>query len=226
MTTAVRTGSDIWARCRRTAREEGLAPGLAALCEALLPGLVPCGPGGHAVLPAALVDGASRLWMDGVISEDRVALETLGVVDLPGGPVAMLGHSRAPGRAGASSAQPRALWLRGLVWLRLGLSEGLRDACVTYLAGRAVGSSVLLQQQLVKGALADVLLEHLEIRAVITSAGGAAEGTLERLHEQITDADRELLHLLGAGGYLAGGTGQVADMSELVAGVYVPRERS
>ncbi|KLL12314.1 hypothetical protein, partial [Protofrankia coriariae] len=211
MTTVVRTGFDpgLWARCHRTAREEGLAPGLAALREALLPGLIPCGPGGHAVMPAALAGEASRLWVDGMTTEDHVELETLGVVDLPGGPVAMLGHSREPGHVGAfsASAQPRTLWLRGLLWLRLGLSEGLRDACVTYLAGRTVGSSVLLQQQLVKGALADVLLEHLEIRAVITSAGERTEDTLGRLHEQITDADRELLHLLGASGYLAGGTG-------------------
>jgi hypothetical protein len=43
---------------------------------------------------------------------------------------------------------------------------------------------------------------------------------LNHLHSQLTSADRALVKLLGASGYLAGGPGQAAHVSELLAEAY------
>ena len=116
-----------------------------------------------------------------------------------------------------------AAWTLGLVWVRLGLSEALRDSCVQYLRGRRSGDSTLLQQQLVKGALADALAEQLEIRAVLaaTRPDDVTPLLVNGLNAQVTRTDRALLRLLGATSMLLGGPGEVAHVSELVADAYL-----
>src|SRR5205807_900509 len=109
----------------------------------------------------------------------------------------------------------------GLVWLRLGLSEGLLDACVRYLDSRACGDSTVLRQQMVKGAVADVLIEHLEVHATLS---GVDTPDLAHLHQQITLTDRALLLLLGASGYLTDGAGETAYRSEVLAEAYTLTE--
>lgn len=119
---------------------------------------------------------------------------------------------------GSAPADP-ALDL-ALVWLRLGLSERLREDAVGYLQGRTVGAgNPLLQQQLVKVAVAESLLDHLEVRAVLTGArpGTLSGPQLRDLQERLTAADRAQVRLLGASGYLSTGPGQVAYVSELLA---------
>jgi hypothetical protein len=111
----------------------------------------------------------------------------------------------------------------GLVWLRFGLSEGLLDTCVQYLGGRVTGDTTLLRQQMVKGSIAEVLIEHLEIRAVLTQTEPSLE-TIAHLQQQISLADRVLLRLLGASGFVAGGPGEVAHLSELLADSYSLRQ--
>jgi hypothetical protein len=195
---------------RRTARENGLAQALTVLCGEALPGVLPCGPGGHAVVPAVVAATADRIWQDGH-GYDRAAGEE--EVLRRGGPLVALRH-RPGGHAGIVD---RGGWPPGLVWLRLGLSEGLLDACVRYLDSRACGDSTVLRQQMVKGAVADVLIEQLEVHAVLT---GADSPDLAHLHQQITVADRALLRLLGASGYLADGAGETAYLSEVLAEAY------
>lgn len=204
-------------RCRRVAREDGLAQALTVLCGATLPGVLPCGPGGHAVVPAVIAATADRVRWDG---REYVRADGAEEVLHDGGGVVALRH-RPGGRAEFIDAVDRRDdWSLGLVWLRLGLSEGLLDACVRHLDGRACGDSTVLRQQLVKGAVADVLIEHLEVHAVL--AGGVSEPTrLAHLHEQITAADRALLRLLGARGYLVDGPGEAAYRSEVLAEAYV-----
>ncbi|MFD1051197.1 hypothetical protein ACFQ1S_39515 [Kibdelosporangium lantanae] len=92
-----------------------------------------------------------------------------------------------------------------------------------YLRGRRSGDSTLLQQQLVKGALADALAEQLEIRAVLTGLGSAdvTPSLVNGLNGQITRIDRALLRLLGATSMLLGGPGEVAYVSELLADAYL-----
>lgn len=192
-TTAVSVG----ARCRSTAREQGVAPALLVLRSALAPGELPCGPDGHAVAPAQIV-------------ADRG--EALRAAELPGGCVLVV-------HANGTLVPPE--WSISLVWLRFGLSEALLDSCLAYLGARRSGESSLLQQQLVQGTLAEALTEHLEIGAEL-AAGQDARA--EHLHQKITQVDRTLLRLLGASSFLLGGPGEVADISELLACAYAGSE--
>jgi hypothetical protein len=204
----------------------GMAPALTMLATEVLPGLLPCGPGGHAVVSCELADVVGKVWVDGVIA-DRVPAEetTLGSAGLPGGTVLMLRHGTAIGSLSTADVEGSG-WAFGLVWLRLGLSEGLRETCVRYLSRRVSGTTALLQQQLVKGAVADALALQLEVRAVLTDAVRLPDRTLDQLNTHITAADRVLVRLLGASGYLTGSAGQVADTSEVLAEAYLrPEER-
>ncbi|HWO65290.1 MAG TPA: DUF2786 domain-containing protein [Umezawaea sp.] len=220
--------ADQWTRCHRAARADGVAAALTELAAAVLPGLLPCGPAGHAIVPPEIAEGADRVWADGITVDRSTCAETdLGVVDLPGGPVLLRRHRAPTGVNGFAPAQ-RAAWTLGLVWLRLGLSEELRETAMRYLNGRRTGNSTLLQQQMVKSTVADGLIEHLEVRAVLTGVGPGElpDAVLNHLHAQLTEADRALVKLLGASGYLAGGPGQVARVSELLAEAYCrPEER-
>ncbi|MFJ6674938.1 hypothetical protein ACIQMJ_27880 [Actinosynnema sp. NPDC091369] len=247
MTTSVRLGAEALSRCHLAARDEGLAPALTVLGSLVVPGLLPAGPGGHAVVPQEVAASADRVWLDGVVVA-RSALDesTVDAVDLPGGAVVLLrGLGTRTGEVGPDmygngvlvprlreadaetdhdASDQRSAWALGLVWLRLGLSEALRETCMRYLNGRRTGSTTLLQQQMVKETVADGLIEHLEVRAVLTGvdAGHLPAVILSHLHARITAADRWLVNLLGASGYLVGGPGQVAHLSELLAEAYVP----
>ncbi|MGV9884737.1 hypothetical protein [Streptomyces sp. NPDC003006] len=216
---------------RVNARADGLVPALTLLTRALSPGAPPRGPRGHAVLPKELLDEFAAMERSedggtstGTASESDGPLPGLAVLRPGAG-----GHEPPPG------AGPAFLdWNAGLAWLRLGMSERLRDACIAYLAARQVEGASLLMQQMVKGSVADVLIEHLEIEGVLddltdgAGPGGAPLGprqpvderTLTRLQAQITRADRALLRLLGAHGFTAGGPGMDAHASELLADVY------
>ncbi len=121
---------------------------------------------------------------------------------------------------GAPGAPPSYAWRTGLAWVRLGLSERLRDACMTYLSGRQSEGKALLMQQMVMGTLAEVLMEHLEAAAVLEEELDGTDAALRHLHERITHADRALLRLLGAHGYTTEGPGPAAYASELLADVY------
>ncbi|GLH99283.1 hypothetical protein Pa4123_45580 [Phytohabitans aurantiacus] len=211
--------------CYRAARTGGLAPALESLTAALLPGALPYGPAGHAVTTATVAASATHAWFDGVRHDREPEGErTPAVAAVPGGPVLILRRA-APTAVGRPSAVPHHAWLSGLAWLRLGLSEALRLSCMDYLGGRRVGATAtLLHQQLVKGTVAEAVAVHLEAHAVLRALDGEASGAAERVHRLITGADRELVRLLGASGYVTGGVGQVADASELLADAYCRQE--
>lgn len=209
------TATSTLSQCRHVARTAGLVPALAMLCGEVLPGMLPCGPAGHAVVPAEIAAFVDQVWRDGAVSVRVDGTETT-LSTLAGGALTVVRHQPA---APIETIGNGTAWELGLVWLRLGLSEGLLDTCTRYLGDRGVGDATLLQQQLVKGAIADVLIEHLEVRAVLTGTEPTA-ATLTHLQEQITLADRTLLRLLGASGFLAGGPGEVAHLSEILAEAY------
>ncbi|MFI5649179.1 hypothetical protein [Kitasatospora sp. NPDC051705] len=209
-----------WREARTSARNDGLVPALTLLSRALSPGVAPRGPRGHAVVPRELLGDLPEF--------DEEEDGDGGADPVPG--LAVLGPAAtAPAPAGPDSHD----WGTGLAWLRLGASERLREACTAYLAARQVEGTSLLLQQLVKGALADVLIDHLEIEGVLDDlAEGVAPDSplapvlpldaaaLARLQAQITQADRALLRLLGAHGFTADGPGRTAYASELLADVY------
>ncbi|MER6301364.1 hypothetical protein ABT247_17605 [Kitasatospora sp. NPDC001539] len=216
-----------WREARTGARTDGLVPALTLLSRALSPGAPPRGPRGHAVVPRELLDeygGYGESVEDGEApGADDGALAGLAVL-----------HPAADART-PPGPDPQ-LWGTGLAWLRLGHSERLRGACVAYLAARRVEGTSLLLQQMVKGALADALIEQLEIAGVLEQLTEAADGAEEgdplaparpldaravaRLQAQITEVDRALLRLLGAYGFTAEGPGRAAYASELLADVY------
>jgi hypothetical protein len=175
-------------------------------------------------VPAGIAAVADRVWRDDEVFPRAEGTETtLSTREIPGGPLVLLRHL-PDGRA--APLDRRDAWQRGLVWLRLGLSEGLLDTCVSYLDSRTSGDASLLHQQMVRGSIAEVLIEGLEVHAVLTADEPAelAAAGVAHLQEQITLADRALLRLLGASGFIAGGPGEVAYLSELLAEAYACSE--
>jgi alkylation response protein AidB-like acyl-CoA dehydrogenase len=186
-------------RYRVLARRDGLVAAFTALCAELPDDALTVGPSGYALLPVSLAGPDGRL----------VPLDADGLV--------VVRRPDAPPVAGRDS------WLLALAWLRLGVSEGLRDATIAYLSARRVGDTPLLLQQMVKGELAEAAIDQLEAAAVLDGAepGQLPEPVLAALHRQVTQADRRLLRLLGASGFTSDGPGQAAYVSELLADVHV-----
>ncbi|MYW92901.1 DUF2786 domain-containing protein [Amycolatopsis rubida] len=134
--------------------------------------------------------------------------EILREADLPGGAVAF-----ARGLPGAPAGPD-------LVWVRLGLSQGLLDECLRYLGERRSGEESLLRKQMIQDCLATALNGQLAVEADLLADGSTAPARARYLHQLLSDVDRKLLGLLGAKGFLAGGPGEVADVSELLASVH------
>ncbi|MEV6168036.1 hypothetical protein AB0L99_07395 [Streptomyces sp. NPDC051954] len=197
--------TDAWIRYRRTARHDGLVPALTLLYETVCDGVPPRGPGGHVVAPA------------GVAGADAGDVVTTMTVE-DGTVVALRSRPEPP----SASTTPRAAWALGVTCLRFGLSERLLDAVLAHLGGRTVGDAKLLHQQMVKGGVAEAVIEQLEIATMLAGAtpGDLDDGVLAGLNAQITETDRMLLRLLGGVSFLADGPGQVARVSELIADVY------
>lgn len=204
----------------RPARREGLVSAVTELTAAVAGGAIVYGPAGHAIVPAAVARDATTVWIDGVVAERDTGRETL-VRQIGLGPDTLIALRHTPSSASSLSHAP-AEWLAGLAWMRLGLSESLLDACTAYLGARSSGDTPLLLQQMVRGAVADALTEQLEVRAVLDglAADDLPISALTDLNRQITGADRLLLRLLGAGGFLADGPGQTAHVSALIADAY------
>jgi hypothetical protein len=180
------------------------------------------GPTGHAIVPATLAGTARRCWVGGNVLVRRADLETeLTPAVLHGTGVTAL---RYDGELGADR-DGQLPWLCALAWLRLGLSRRLLGADVAYLGRRTVGGTPLLHQQMVRGSLADVLIAHMEIEAVL--CGPAVDAaTIADMHAQITTADRRLSRLFGASGFTTGGgegLGWLPYLSELLADAYLGR---
>ncbi|MEU6664504.1 hypothetical protein [Streptomyces sp. NPDC046727] len=213
-------------QARTSARTDGLVPALTLLVRALSPKAPPRGPRGHAVLPKELLEefAAEEAQSSAGASSPREQERVEDPGPLPG--LAVL----RPGSGAGAPTPPEWGW--ALAWLRLGMSERLRDACLAHLAARQSEGGSLLMQQMVKGTLADVLLEHLEIEGVLDDLADGRTGPLGPLHpagddrhlaglqQQITRADRALLRLLGAHGFTADGPGAGAHASELLADAY------
>lgn len=237
-----------WRDARVSARADGLVPALTLLVRALSPKATPRGPRGHAVLPKELLAEFAAMEAEDARREERAeTTETTETIEksenaekseskargdglVPGLAVLRPGEGDADFGAGPVSQD----WGTGLAWLRLGVSERLRDASIAYLAARQVEGTSLLMQQMVKGALADVLIDHLEIEGYLDDLADGVdrvavplgphppmdEHELVRLQAQITRADRALLRLLGAHGFTAEGPGMTAYASELLADAY------
>lgn len=184
-----------WRACHHAARELGLAPALAVL--------------GSTPLFRNSAGGRIVVFRPGDVPPTATVVRQ---AVLPGGAVVF---ARVSGPAGADPGL-------GLVWLRLGLSQGLLDECLRYLGKRRSGEETLLRKQMVQDSLAKAVTGQLEVEADLVAAGDVPQAArVAYLHTRLSDVDRRLLRLLGASSYLAGGPGEVADVSELLAGAEV-----
>jgi hypothetical protein len=219
MTTILSTDGGPWIAA---ARAEGPVAALTLLAAAVLPGLLPFGAGGYAVVPSSVLRDSADVWLDGVVTP-RGREQTVSEAPIADDAVVILRHPVVSASPGDEEA--RRAWAMGILRIRLALSEALLDNSLDYLGRRDVGDTTLLHMQLVKSALAEVLTEHLEIRAVLT--GGTdplPAAVLAHLHRQISSADHQLLRLLGASGFTAAGSGRTVHVSELLADAYCPAE--
>ncbi|GAA3375066.1 hypothetical protein GCM10020367_41410 [Streptomyces sannanensis] len=196
-------------RVRDLARTRGPAPALRELLGPRGPKTLPYAPHGFAVLP---------------LEHPEHPVEALCTYPLPGGPVTLVRVPKpGPGYRCAPPFDATAL-----LWLRLGLAEGLRRSCVEHLKDRPSGDSTVLLQPLVKAQLAEATAQQMELAAWLSgiAADGVPASRLRRPHDQVTENGRALLRLFGAHGFLAEGPGGVAHVSELLAEVHQDAERA
>lgn len=187
---------------------DGLVAGLSALCGMLGPKVLPFGPGGHALVPSSVAEAATSAWFGGVLIE-RAAERQQPAAD---GFVAF----RCPVPSQPRMADVDLWWATGIAWVRLGVSAALAGDCLAHLESRS-----LLGNQLIAGQLADALIGQLTTDAVLLGGSEPTPGLLREAHRQITETDRALLRLRGAGGFVADGLGAAAYLSELLADVYL-----
>ncbi|SDN47341.1 acyl-CoA dehydrogenase family protein [Actinacidiphila guanduensis] len=201
-------------RYRDLGREQGLAAGLTAVLEGIDP--ADTAPGSAAVLPARLVRPSHR-----VVPHPFAALESLAVVRFP-----RPGSHPSPG-VGASAATRAGGGLPGpyaarLAAVRIGVLARLLDAAVERLAQRRFGGVPLLDQQLVRAALADVTAEI----ETATAAARWAHTTPEAAwawHERLTEAGWKTARLFGAEGYLTDHPARGLHLSALTADLWLAR---
>lgn len=191
-------GAGTPAELRRLGRESGLAAGLATVLSGLDPRTV--APGGRAVLPLSAVPVDAHVLPHVFADREKVALVRLATAG-PGGGL-------PPERAAALAA------------VRCGILERLLDAAVHRMAARSFAGTPLTDQQLVQGAMADVVtVLHM---ADATRPDTAPEA-VAALHEQLTDAGWVVARFFGAEGYLATHPVRALHLSALAADVWVPR---
>jgi hypothetical protein len=204
-----------WLHISDEAMRHGPLRGLVALYDHVGNHVLQSGPAGHMVAPAEIAHTADRIRNGGSetgrVSSTETDLTTRALRHL--GLVA-LRHGNAP------TTEPGLGWITALAWLRFGLSKRLRDDCVRLLHSRRFGETRLLHQQMVKGTLGDVAIEHVQINAVLTGTA-PDECLVKMVHQRLTHIDRTQLQLLGASGFTADGSGRLALVSELLANVYV-----
>lgn len=180
-----------------------LAAGLAAVLDGLDPGAA--AQEGLAVLPTADVPAGAR-----VLPNALTARDSLSVVRLarPGG----TGYGR--GLTGSRAA--------ALAAVRLGVLSRMLDMAAGRLAGRHFGGVPLVDQQLVVGAVADVVTD-LELSAATFAGDGTAAEVTVAQHERLTEAGWVVARFFGAEGYLADHPVRTLYVSTLIADIWVRR---
>jgi hypothetical protein len=190
-----------WDRLRDLGRDHGLAAGLAAVLDGLDPALAAA----HrlAVLPVAdLPDGAHP------VPNDLAAREGLAVVRLRA--------TDAPMGAGLTGHRVDAL-----AAVRVGVLARMLDLAVERLAGRRFDGVPLIEQQVVRGAVADVVT-GIEL-ATATRVELAPAAVWAAQHEHLTELGWTVTRFFGAEGYIADHPARSLYVSALVADVWIAR---
>jgi len=193
------------------ALERGIAGGLSVLYADA--SRIHVGGAGYAIVPRAVPAAATATCAGTPLTAPAPPLPLLSGAAAPD-----LAVIRCPGD-GPEAAGCCGNFAYGIAWLRLGLSRALLSTVVAFARDRTVAGGSLLNQQLVKGALADSLAELMTAEA--TLAGGPPDPAgLPEFHHAVTVVDRSLLRLLGAEGFRRDGPGGVSHLSELLAELY------
>lgn len=186
--------------CRELGREHGLEAGLAAVLDGLDPETV-----GHRGLVA--VPSADRPAHARPVPNHLATLEGISLL-------------RYPGPASGSGLTGRRLL--ALAAVRIGVLGRMLALAADHLAARTFGGSPIIGQQLVVGALADVVTELEALSAAptddaITPAAGWAR------HERLTASGWSVLQMFAAAGYIADHPARALHVSTLVADVWISR---
>lgn len=207
-------------RCYEIARVDGVVAALRALSEETAPGVLPFGPGGHAVVPVGWPTVGPRsanppeLMFSVALGEDHVAVvRRAGSPSAPDAPDAPDTPDAPDGISPGFAA--------GICWLRLGASRWLLAHAVANAQRRKVGDDSLLRQQMVMAMVADALTVQLEAEALLDGDAAPGPAVLGEASARILAADRIALRLLGAGGFTAGLASHTAWVSELLADAYL-----
>ncbi len=225
--TAMLSDEVAWQQLHDSARRNGPERALARAHADIAPHVIVAGPAGHAVAPAALARSASRAWPSGAPVDRRPGAVTV-FTPVPlerSGLMAVRGLAVPGGRAGYQVNVAYRGWLLTLSWLRLGISAGLLDTALSYLAHRTVAGEPLLRKQMIQGELSDAVTRQLAVRALVSGrrAADLSDTALADAHRQITAGDGVLLRLMGARGLTVEWPGQAAYASELLADAYLSR---
>lgn len=192
------------ARLHELGRALDLAAGLAAVLDGLDPRTA--APDGMALLPVGTPAPHAH-----TLPHPFAARDGLMLVRFPR-PSGARGQDR--GLTG-----PRAA---ALAAVRIGLLSGLLDAAAHRLAGRTFAGTRLIDQQLVVGAVADVLTE-LDLAAAARLDPATAAEVAAAQHERLTEAGWTVARFFGAEGYLADHPVRSLYLSALAADVWLPR---
>ncbi|MFG2041332.1 hypothetical protein [Dactylosporangium sp. NPDC048998] len=174
-----------------------IAAGLAAVLHGV--DIAAAARSGVAVLPAGELPAAVA-----VRPHPLASLEGLALVRFP----VDLGGAGLVGRAAGALAE-----------LRHGVLARLLELAVDRLRGRRFGGVPLIDQQLVRGAVADVA-------AVLATTASplppdASAGVVADRHERLTTAGWTVIRFFGAEGYLTDHPARALHVSTLVADVWI-----
>jgi len=172
-----------------------LAPGLTDVLAGL--DIAATAPRGVAVLPVAEVPYGAQ-----IVPNNLAAREGLALVRIP--------DADGPGLVGARAA--------ALAEVRLTVLRQMLELAVARLAGRSFAGVPLIDQQLVTGALADVVTGVELASSLADDAPAAAR------HEWLTEAGWTVTKFFGAEGYIADHPVRSLYVSTLVADVWIARD--
>ncbi|WP_165984854.1 acyl-CoA dehydrogenase family protein [Streptomyces sp. YIM 98790] len=199
-------------RAERTARQEGLAAGLAAALSALSErpalsgrGAAAAAPGPWAALPAPDVPPGARVRTHPLADREEIAF-----VACPG-----------PRPAGTPEQAEAA---RLIAAVRLGIVRRLLDEAVEHLSERTAGDEPLIRKQLITGAVADIIAE-VELLREHALTGDDDPEALADLHNRLDDLGWQVAKLFGASGYIADHPARALYVSALVANVWTDRQQ-
>lgn len=109
--------------------------------------------------------------------------------------------------------------IKAWLYLRMGLSLQILDKCVHYLTNRYIGSQEMIKIQVIKDTIARFITDFTSIELDL-SVNEISIHEISTLHERLTLANKHLLKLSGAHGYIDDGIIATFYVSRLIENIY------